>query len=98
VADSKTKTTRKMKMRTMKMTETCYECDGEGCLDCIKPCESNCHELDEDVKTFSHATGDGEWAVCKTCGYGVQQLWCTEYVGERITSADNMDNILEELR
>ena len=76
----------------------CVECDGEGCLDCIKPCEANCHEFEDDPKTFSHATGDGEWSVCETCGYGIQRLWHTEYVGERITKADDMDNILEELR
>lgn len=76
----------------------CPECDGEGCLDCKKPCEANCHELSDNPKTFSHPTGEGEWAVCETCGYGVQQIWHTEYVGEKITKADDMDNILEELR
>ena len=76
----------------------CYECDGEGCLDCQKPCEPNCHQLSDNPKTFSHPTGEGEWALCETCGYGVQQIWHTEYVGEKITRADDMDDILEELR
>ena len=76
----------------------CVECDGEGCVECIKPCEANCHQFDEQVKTFSHATGEGEWATCEICGYGVQKIWHTEYVGERITKADDMDEILEELR
>ena len=76
----------------------CVECDGEGCIDCIKPCEANTHEFDEDFKTFSHATGEGEWAKCSNCGYGIQRIWHTEYIGEKITKADDMDNILEELR
>ena len=76
----------------------CDECDGEGCLDCQKPCEPNCHELSDNPKTFSHSTGEGEWAVCETCGYGVQMIWHTEYVGEKITKADDMDDVLEELR
>ena len=76
----------------------CVECDGEGCLDCQKPCEPNCHTIEDNLKTFSHSTGEGEWAVCETCGYGVQMIWHTEYVGEKITKADDMDDILEELR
>jgi hypothetical protein len=76
----------------------CNECDGEGCIDCIKPCEANTHEFDDDPETFNHPTGEGEWAKCSNCGYGIQRIWHTEYVGERITKADDRNAILEDLR
>lgn len=75
----------------------CDECCGEGCITCIKPCEAGNHELG-DITSFDHATGNGEWAKCNVCDFGVKMYWHTEYIGEKITSPTDMNKILEDFR
>ena len=60
-----------------------------------EPCDNGDHDHD-DYDSFSHPTGDGEFSICKKCGYGVAYYWNTEFVGERLTDPNDRDIVIED--
>ena len=60
-----------------------------------EPCKNGEHEHDN-YESFSHMTGEGEFSICKKCGFGVEYYWHTEYVGEKITDPEDREDVIEE--